>query len=187
MKKYVLAILLCGVAAVSHAQNASVERSFWGIQTGYFGVWVHNEHRLSNSIALRSEIGLDSGIFDSNYSNKTGFIFIPVITVEPRWYYNLGKRLRESKRIANNSGNFVAIEASYNPDWFVISNYNDITALSNISLVPTWSIRRNIGNHFDFEVGIGAGYQHIFAKKTEYNGKENDFTIILNLRIGYIF
>jgi hypothetical protein len=68
----------------------------------------------------------------------------PVITAEPRWYYNLNKRVNKSKRIDGNNGNFISLKTSYHPDWFVISNYDNINIISDISLVPTWGIRRNI-------------------------------------------
>ncbi len=42
----------------------------------------------------------------------------PVITAEPRWYYNLNKRVSKSKNIEGNSGNFISLKTSYHPDWF---------------------------------------------------------------------
>ena len=44
------------------AQNASVEKSSFGIQTGVLGIWAHREVKLSNQIALRAEFGMDAGI-----------------------------------------------------------------------------------------------------------------------------
>jgi hypothetical protein len=187
MKKYSLALLFLGFTAGGQAQNASVEKSLYGIQTGYLGIWVHNEHKLTNSLALRSEIGLEAGIFKGNLFRKTGYEIVPVITLEPRWYYNLGKRLRKDKSIANNSGNFVSLQVNYYPGWFVIANYNIYNPDSVIDIIPTWSIRRSIGSHFNFEAGIGVGYQHIFAKQAGYGNDENNATVNLNLRIGYSF
>lgn len=169
------------------AQKATVEESVFGVQAGFLGVWVQNEYKLSNSIALRSEVGLDTELFGGSFYDRTGFVFTPVITLEPRWYYNLKKRVRKSKRIANNSGNFFSIKTSYHPSWFVISNYDNIRIVSDISIIPTWSIRRNIGNKFNFEAGLGIGYQYIFAKQAGYAENEGELTANLNLRIGYSF
>jgi hypothetical protein len=36
-----------------------VEKTFFSIQTGLAGIWINNETKLSNSIALRSEIELN--------------------------------------------------------------------------------------------------------------------------------
>ena len=68
-----------------------------------------------------------------------------------------------------------------------ISNYENINIISDISLVPTWGIRRNIGKHFNYETGIGIGYRYIFAKKAGYLENESEATLNLHFRIGYKF
>ncbi|MFI1772789.1 hypothetical protein [Thalassobellus citreus] len=187
IKKFLLALIFCGSTLIAKSQNVSVEQSTFGIQTGVLGVWIHNESKLSNQIALRSEFGLDTGIWGGSFYDKTGFLLAPVITAEPRWYYNLNKRTRKSRRIDGNSGNFISLKTSYHPDWFVISNYDNIRVISDISIVPTWGIRRNIGNHFNYETGIGIGYVYTFAKNAGYLKNESDVAGNLHLRIGYRF
>ena len=105
----------------------------------------------------------------------------PVISVEPRWYYNLEKRLSKSKSISGNSGNFVSLQTSYHPDWFVISNYDNLKTFNLITIIPTWGIKRNIGKHFTYETSIGVGYGYQF--RGEYDDV-NGIAIDLNLRIG---
>ena len=187
MKKIFLALAFCGLINEVKAQTASVEKSIFGIQTGFLGIWGYNEAKLSNKIALRSEIGFDSGIWGGDFYDKTGFLMTPVLTLEPRWYYNLDKREKKSKRIDGNSGNFISLKTSYHPDWFVISNYDNINIVSDISIIPTWGIRRNIGNHFNYETGIGFGYRYIIAKQAGYLQKESEAALNLHLRIGYKF
>lgn len=179
--------MLCALSLTALSQNASVEQSTYGIQTGFLGVWIHNEAKLSNQIALRSELGLDTGIWGGSYYNKTGFLLAPVLTVEPRWYYNLNKRIDKDRRIDGNSGNFIALKTSYHPDWFVISNYDNVRVISDISIVPTWGIRRNVGGHFTYETGIGVGYVYTFAKNAGYLKNEGEVAVNLHLRIGYRF
>ena len=147
MKKITLTLIFCGLTLIAKSQTASVEKSTFGVQTGFLGVWIHNESKLSSFIALRSEIGLDTGVTIRN-GNTTGFLLTPVLTLEPRWYYNLNKRVSKSKRVDGNSGNFISIKTTYHPDWFVISNESNLNFITDISIVPTWGIRRNIGNHF---------------------------------------
>lgn len=180
-------LILCGLTIFTKGQEISVEKSIYGIQTGLLGIWVHNELKLTNEISLRSEIGFDSGIFGGSFYDKTGFLMTPVITLEPKWYYNLEKRNSKSKNIKNNSGNFIGLKTSYNPDWFVISNYDNLKVVNQISIIPTWGIRRNIGNHFNFETGIGLGYRYIFAKSAGYLENESEAVLDLHLRIGYTF
>jgi hypothetical protein len=187
IKKLIITLTLCGISLIAKSQNASVEKSVFGIQTGFLGIWVNNESKLSNQIALRSELGFDAGIWGGDYYDGTGFLLAPVIKLEPRWYYNLNKRESKSRRIDGNSGNFVSLSTSYHPDWFVISNYENITVVGNITIIPTWGIRRNIGSHFTYETGIGIGYIYYFAKNAGYSENEGEVALNLHLRIGYRF
>ncbi|MCW3789239.1 hypothetical protein [Plebeiibacterium sediminum] len=187
MRKYILICCFIQLTFIAKSQSASVEKSVYGIQTGILGIWGHNEAFLSKSLALRSEIGFDSGIWGGTFYEKTGFLMTPVLTLEPRYYYNLNKRERKTKRIDGNTGNFLSLKTSYHPDWFVISNYSNISIISDISIVPTWGIRRSIGKHINFETGFGIGYQHVFAKQAGYYQDENYVLYNVHLRIGYRF
>lgn len=187
MKRILLTLVLCGFSLITTSQNASVEQSTYGIQTGFLGLWVHNETKLSNAMVLRSEIGLDSGIWGGDFYNGTGFLMTPVLSLEPKLYYNLNKRVSKSKRIDGNSGNFISLKTSYHPDWFVISNKDNISIISDISVIPTWGIRRNIGNHFNYETGVGMGYRYIFAKQAGFSKNKSEAAFNLHLRIGYRF
>ena len=187
MKKNVLILILCGLTILTKAQDPSVENSIWGIQTGFLGVWVHNEYKLSNEIALRSEIGFDSGIFGGSHLDNTGFVLVPTITVEPRWYYNLDKRNSKSKNIKNNSGNYFSVPLNYIPDWFVISNYNNVYVNHQITLIPMWGMKRSIGNHFNYEIGAGFGIGYVFVRGQQYVENYFQGVLDLHLRIGYVF
>ncbi len=187
MKRITLVLIFIGFALMSKSQNASVEKSTFGIQTGFLGIWAHNESKLSNQIALRSEIGFNGGIWGGSLYDKTGFVAAPVVTLEPRWYYNLNKRKTNDKTIDGNSGNFFSLNTSYHPNWFVISNYDNIKIASNISIIPTWGIKRNIGSHFTYEAGFGIGYLYYFAKNVGYSENKGEVGVNLHLRIGYRF
>lgn len=191
MKKILtLSLIICATyvnAQETSNANARVEKSIFGIQTGFLGIWVNNESRLSNTVALKTELGFDAGLWGGDFYDGTGFLLTPVITVEPRLYYNLKKRVSKSRSIENNSGNFISLKTSLHPDWFVISNYEGLRVISDVSIVPTWGIRRHIGRHFNYEAGIGLGYRYIFAKSAGYAKNESDVATNLNLRIGYTF
>ena len=187
MKKIILTLIFFGLSLIAKSQNASVEKSTYGIQTGFLGIWVNNEIKLSNQIALRSEIGFDSGIWGGDFYEGTGFLLTPVITLEPRLYYNLNKRVGKSQRIDGNSGNFISLKTSYHPDWFVISNKENVSVISDISIIPTWGIRRNIGKYFTYETRIGVGYRYVFAKQAGFLENESEAAVNLHLRIGYSF
>ncbi|RZS93557.1 hypothetical protein [Aquimarina brevivitae] len=187
MKKTVLTILVIGNVFLGSAQQESVEKSIFGLQIGTLGSWLHHEAKLTNQIAIRSEFGLDTGIFRNSFYDKNGVFFAPVITIEPRWYYNLAKRANKAKRIDGNSGNFFGIKISYHPDWFTISNEDNINLISDLSVIPTWGIRRNIGKHFNYEIGFGLGYIRYFEKDNVILNDKNDVVANLHLRLGYKF
>jgi hypothetical protein len=184
MDRQIIIIILCGLSQIAMAQSASVERSIFGIQAGW-GIWVHQEAKLSPRMALRSEIGVHARVRGGNIYEKPKFVMSPVLTLEPRWYYNLNNRLGQGKRIDGNSGNFLAVKSSWHPDWFGNSTINGVNDLTDISLVPTWGMRRLIGNHFTFETGIGIGCRLVFG---EYIGvRENNLegVLHLNVRLGF--
>jgi len=186
MKRIVYILTLCVLTVVSKSQNSSVEKSIFGVQTGVLGIWAYNEAKLSNSIALRTELGLDFGIWETTYYDDydSPFILTPVIVVEPRYYYNLKKRAANSKRTDGNSGNFIAVKSSYHPET-AIFNTDDAPVVSDFAIIPTWGLRRNLGNHFNYEVGIGAGFSHTFAKSAGYSEDESGLELNMHLRIGF--
>jgi hypothetical protein len=169
------------------SQSISVEKSIFGVQTGFLGVWVNNESKINSKLALRTEIGMDAGLWNNIFNDDLGLIFTPVLTLEPRFYYNLEKRDSKSKRIENNSGNFISVKTSFHPDWFVISTEDNLSVIEDLSIIPTWGIRRNLGESFNLEAGFGIGYQYTFAKNIGYANNHSDVVANLNLRIGYVF
>ncbi len=177
--KYILILLTLLITSFVKSQNISVEKSIFGIQTGILGLWVHNEYGLTNTIALRSEIGFDGGFRISGSTEI--YALTPILKVEPRWYYNLKKRSQKGKNISKNSGNFIAVNFSYLPNWFVISNNNNTYTPDQVSIIPKWAIRRVIGKHFVYETGFGIGFAHEFESNT------SGTTVDLHLRIGYTF
>ena len=185
--KMIITLSICLFTFFSKAQNASVEKSTFGIQIGTLGIWAHREVKLTNEIALRAEIGMDAGFFGGSFYPKNGYLMTPVITLEPRWYYNLDKRVSKSKNISGNSGNFLTLQTSYHPNWFVISNYDNVEIANQISIIPTWGLKRNIGKHFTYETGIGIGYRYIFAKSVGYLENQSETALNLHLRLGYRF
>lgn len=207
MKRMTVIVAILLGTAWGHAQEISVEKSLFGVQTGFLGLWVHNEARLTPNMTLRSEVGLDAG-FGGGYNQfyqtigiTKGYALVPSITLEPRYFYNLKQRNEKGKNISKNSGNFFALRLKYFPDWFVIANHEDeVSTTEQISFIPKWGMKRTIGNHFTYEVGIGAGYfsNLKFDIKDQHSGLQDfpgtkakfdkdGFMVDLHLRIGYTF
>ncbi|HMP99849.1 MAG TPA: hypothetical protein PKC24_08710 [Cyclobacteriaceae bacterium] len=186
MIRSILLVLLCTLSYLVKSQNTSVEKSIYGVQPGFMGIWAHAEYKISEQIALRAELGFNSGFWASS-SFGFKYTIIPEITAEPRWYYNLNKRESKSKRTDGNSGNFLSLKSTYNPDLFLITNYDLERIVSFISVIPSWGIRRNIGNHFNYEAGLGIGYRYYFPEDPEKFGERNQVALNLHLRIGFRF
>lgn len=186
MKKIVITfiIVLWGSLSVQ-SQTNSVEESLYGVQTGVLGIWGYNGLRLNDEFSFRTEVGFDAGLWGGTlYSNNVNFALIPVITLEPRWYYNIKKRAKKKRRTWNNGANFLSLETSFYPDLFVISNAKNVKVATQIYFIPKWGIKRNIGRHFGFEAGIGAGYGTLLERKSTL---DDGFTVDLHLKIGYNF
>jgi len=164
--------------------SATVEKSLFNLQTGIFGIWASNEARLSNRIVLRSEIGLDA--FSSLGPQKDVFALAPTINLEPRWYYNIEKRSNKGRNTQNNSANFLALSVKYAPDWFVISNRDNLNVYNQVYIIPKWGLRRNIGkSNFNYEFDFGIGYAYL--EQYGYEKNYSDVAVDLHARIGYTF
>ncbi|MBC5863769.1 hypothetical protein [Flavobacterium turcicum] len=164
------------------AQNKGVENSNYNIQTGLLGVWVNRETKLSNQLALRTEVGLDLGYRGGDFVGKTIFALTPKLSIEPRWYYNILKREGNKKYTKNNSSNFLTIGFNYYPDWFVIANRDNVSVPNQMTIIPKWGIRRAIAkSNFNYELGIGLG------KKYYFDVEEWETAADLHIRVGYTF
>jgi len=173
---------------VAIAQQSGVEKSLFNIQTGLLGVWVNNELRLTDKIALRTEIGLDAELFNSGINHTPGIALAPTLNIEPRWYYNIRKRESNNKRTVNNSSNFLSMSFRYHPDWFVVSNTENISVYNQLAIIPKWGIRRSIADsNFNYEAGIGLGYRFYFLKQHGYAKNDSEIALDFHLRIGYTF
>lgn len=191
MKKVLLISLLTNLFMLfTQAQGVGVEKSVWGIQTGLAPLAVYKETRLTNCIALRSEISFGFAFAYSMGESK--WAFIPGINLAPRYYYNLEKRASKGKQTAGNSGNFIALNLGYVPGLAIQSSNAEIDP--SLHIIPTWGIRRNIGTSFNYEIAFGIGYGATFEEYTSYFGNgetvthtEHGVAYALRLAIGYKF
>jgi len=166
MKKYLFIICISTISLISFAQQqqASLTESTMGLQIGTFGIWIYNEAKISNSLALRADLGIDAYLATVNSDILKPYI-IPAVSLEPRWYYNLKRRVRKGRRIDSNSGDFVSLIAKINPNVFVFPK--NIEPPHMFSIIPSWGIRRAIGRNFNFETSLGAGYRLSFSPSTK--------------------
>lgn len=186
MKKLhlLLSFLLISTFTFSQTQDTTgVEKSTYGIQTGLLGVYGYGEHKLGNKLALRTEAGLDMNLINNQWAGNDAF-FTPKISIEPRYYYNIDKRAKKGKNVKNNASNYLSLFINHRPNWFEIPSKENIDVVPDLLIAPTWGMKRNISDNFNFELGLGLGYYRIFYK---HNKNKSELGVNLSLRIGYIF
>jgi len=151
--RFIFAIQICLVALTTYAQEPSVEKSNFGVQLGIIGFFSNYEIKLSSQFTLRSEIGYEAYYINTNASNNSDKIrFAPVISAEPRWYYNLKKRYNQGKNIDRNSGNFVALKIAYH---FINMEIREILNFNSPSVIPYWGFRKTWNKRSHYEILVG--------------------------------
>lgn len=190
-------ILLAAIALTGFTSIAQkVEDQLWGVSVGISPLSVYNETALGKQIALRSELNVGFAWLAGNaYSGSSEWGFIPVIILEPRYYYNLQKRYDKGKHTHNNSGNYLSLNLGYQPGLIIGTENLDIHP--SLHIIPTFGFRRSIGQHFNFSSAIGLGYSWIFktfkyrnwdtGAIESYKYTEKGVTAGFQLNIGYAF
>ena len=118
-----------------------------------------------------------AGGFGSDFINGTYWLIVPVMRVEPRYYYNLTKRFEKGKKTINNSANYLSISSDYQ---FATGIGSKAHSIGTFNIIPKWGMKRTIGKHFIFEFAVGIGVQ----KSENNNWKAAPG---LDLKLGYSF
>lgn len=187
----IIFITLFIFASKINAQAPSVENSLWGVQVGIHPFAIYKETKLTTTINLRSELGFGvAWAKNGSYQYSDQWAIIPCIVLEPRFYYNLKKRLEKNKRIDGNSGNFVSLYIGFEPGFGIVSK--NVNLFPTLSTIPMWGLKRNIGEKFNFETALGIGYSWTYEKYTQFNGNKirntaTDIAFGLRLAFGYKF
>ena len=185
MKKLFLLFLLTFNLLFSQDK---LEKSFTALEVGLFGISLSNESRLSQKFTIKSSFNLGLAIWKNDRTDEVKPSLVPVLTVMPKYYYNLNRRMARNKRIKYNSANYFALEFNYTPSWFVISNIDgNLRKNENISIIPKYGFRRNINNSkFNYELNFGLGYMN---HMNYYIKKEDNHEVFpgLEFKLAYTF
>jgi hypothetical protein len=169
---FIIAISICAQEKATDVFNAKI---------GLIGAWISYEKAVSPEFTINGEIGYEGGFFYSDWiDNDLNYVFTTTLSLEGRFYYNFKHRIEKEKNTKNNSANYLALEATYTPDWGTAENSKNINVLKTFSVIPKYGLRRNLSEKFNFEFAVGPGYQW-----TE-NG--NDGAILgIDVKFGYNF
>lgn len=106
--------------------------------------------------------------------SEWGYSIRPNLDMEIRHYYDLNKRLKKGKKIAHNSGNYVAgVVGAAGPAILKTNNVSDYT----FTLGTMWGIQRNYGERFMMNIGIGPG--------VNFYDSFTEFTPLVGLSFGF--
>lgn len=191
------ALLFAGSITAQTSQDTltpSVEKSVKGIQIGESGLVLNYEIRLADQFTLRTEAGYtlifffgdDNPVF--NEDKNSSVAAVPTFTVEPRWYYNLNRRVRKGKDITRNRANYFSLFANYSGGWGAAKFSINIDEVPDFIIVsPMWGMRRTLGQHFNYELGAGVGYTYIGEHKhfTHYHRSDETVALIVRARFGF--
>ena len=177
--KFLIVTLLGLHCATGNAQDATVEMDILNVQAGLLAFFVSYETKLGKETSLRLETGLDNA-WSGGFSGEEITVISPLLNIAPMWYYNLPKRASQGKSVAGNSGDFLALRSVYYPSWFT-------GIRPQLTILPTWGMRRRFWDNFHYELGFAAGYRHRFYGDDSLTTRPGKAVWQLHLRLGYGF
>lgn len=185
-KIFCIFILFLCHAFASYAQSDTPKLR--GIQIGYPGIWFYKESKIIHTVYLRQEFGAEFNFdYNSNNLENRYFGFEPVVTLSPRWYYNKNKRLEKGKNTSDNAANYFSLNARaiINPRLLLGTKY--VNNFNELSIVPTWGLRRNLNRHFNYELNAGFGYYYSDTYTLSRESKTSFLGYEFQVRVGYKF
>ncbi len=176
MKKILTVLFLCIIFNAQSQESKHVENIF-SIKAGAIGAWISYEKAFDAKFTVNSEIGYEGGMLKGT-DDKIDYVFTTILSVEPRYYYNLNKRQAKGKNTNKNSANYLGAELLYVPDIFSATNRNNVYINKALSIIPKYGLRRSITNKLIFEFAFGVGYSWI-------ENSQNGLTATMDLRINF--
>ena len=131
--------------------NHSLSATIVGLEYTY-------EARLGKAWSLASRFGVSTclswieGYIDENTMHvESHFYPLLALTLEPRYYFTLEKRVLAGKKTVNNSASFFSLQTK------VYDNHWDTPLNIHLSVIPTFGIRRG-GEHWFREYTFGLAF-----------------------------
>ncbi len=171
MKNLSIIIFICLLAPFLSAQTLEKQQ----FRLNFLSPGLSYEHSLGSDFTLYGEVG--AAINLGYVGGRSYSSFRPMGEVQGRYYYNLKRRERKEKRVANNSGNYIA--AFGNARFPSVAGRVKIDETSS-RIGVLWGLQRSYqsGISLSFDLGLG------------YNAKpyEDETTIMprANFTIGYL-
>jgi hypothetical protein len=185
MKKTLILLLLYIGLQQTFAQN--IEKTSASTQSnhiadaGWIGASYSYEYAFADKFTVSGIAGIAGYVSYTSsdfFGDYWSYAFHPYMAVEPRYYYNLEKRLHKGKKTDGNAGSFLAAQCGY--IFKPVKKHNVYDDVCGISFAPYWGLRRIWWNHllFEFQAGLAFGWN-------SYN--DSKAGIRLGVRFGYKF
>lgn len=141
------------------------------------------EKKISQNISIYSMLGfVYYGKGATTYitiGSSEYYAITPQITVQPRFYHNLGKRASSDKNISYNSANYVGFSTRFFHQSFFLSNSDRFSrGPAVLDLMLSYGLQRSFFNRMNFDVAIQPGI--------EISEGQAELFIGLNLQLGFI-
>ena len=144
---------------IINGQEVKILKTQLKLDLGLQGVGLSFEPRISNKLTVDFCAGVGGG-YDVDDENLAYHLLTPAyyISLTPKFFYNIKKRISKSKNTTLNSGNYIGIRFksvnTFVPQADLPDAISDHVSLLNIH----WGIQRTIGGHWLFNSQVGVGY-----------------------------
>lgn len=167
-------VLMAAIFASDNASAQKREKTVWSnhsISMQLVGLEYSYEQALGGNWSLIGRVGVSPVGLDLYYDMEEASIsvkMLPEVTIEPRIYTSMRRRIEMGRDTYNNAADFVSLRSQ------VFMTGDGI----NLGFTPMYGIRRSSGNHWMHEFTFGAR-----VNIGEYSG----LTPHLQYRIGFVF
>ena len=172
-------------SALVKGESATVSDQILKIETLFPNLFgLSYETKLGQHFSLYNMIGLfgyyGGGAFaQALYGANPYYILMPQITIQPRFYYDIGKRAATDKKTTYNSANYVGFSARVYHEKISISNADRIPFdAATLDLLLSSGIQRSFFKRLNADLAIGPGIR--------FSQGEAEFLIGLNLQLGFV-
>lgn len=159
------ALSVCLIVA-TNAQTIKPITNLVKPELGLQGIGFSYEPKVFNNFTIDLCAGVGGG-YDiyaaddevSTFLNNYEYSFVKpafYLSLTPKYFYNIQKRISKNKSTRLNSANYFGIRVKYVEPFSQFDPYHPVTTtiLTNIH----WGIQRAIGGHWLFNSQVGAGY-----------------------------
>ena len=184
MKRQIFTLTVLSISLFSFAQENSKPQlqPLTKLDLGLQGVGVTFERRLGNSTTIDLSAGFGGG-YDIWSNSFTYAVNIPglagYISITPKFYYNLEKRIAKGKPTDYNSGNYIGLRLKY-----ATRSISEATNIRDALLFNIhWGLQRWIGKRWTMNTHFGAGYA---VDATDLNNSGGTIYPALDLKFSYV-